>query len=86
MFNLLLQFAKIDKSIVWSYFNGAGDILPHVIQMFKNQHLEIVAEGVESQKMADELAHMGCDYEQGFYFSRPIPEKEFLEYVRKMNS
>ena len=54
--------------------------------MFKNQHLEIVAEGVESQKMADELAHMGCDYEQGFYFSRPIPVKEFLEYVRKMNS
>ena len=83
---LPLHIVKIDKSIVWSYFNGAGDILPHVIQMFKNQHLEIVAEGVESQKMADELAHMGCDYEQGFYFSRPIPEKEFLEYVRKMNS
>ena len=82
---LPLHIVKIDKSIVWSYFSGTGDILPHVIQMFKNQHLEIVAEGVESQKMAEELAGMGCDYEQGFYFSKPVPENDFLNYVRKMN-
>jgi EAL domain-containing protein (putative c-di-GMP-specific phosphodiesterase class I) len=39
----------------------------------------ITAEGIETQEMADALTSIGCDYLQGFYFSRPIPFDEFLE-------
>jgi EAL domain-containing protein (putative c-di-GMP-specific phosphodiesterase class I) len=84
--NLPLRIVKIDKSIVWSYFNDSRDILPHVIRMFRSQKLEILAEGVETEQMADELADMGCDYEQGFYFSKPVPPAEFIRYVKKVNA
>lgn len=84
--NLPLGIVKIDKSIVWSYFNDSRDILPHVIRMFRSQKLEILAEGVETEQMANELAAMGCDYEQGFYFSKPVPPAEFIRYVKKVNA
>ena len=83
--DLPLHIVKIDKSIVWAYFSGARNVLPHVVKMFKSQNLKIVVEGVETQKMADELAQMGCDYEQGFYFSKPVPSETFLKYVRQIN-
>lgn len=43
----------------------------------------ITAEGVETETMARELCTMGCDYFQGFYYSRPIPMDEFLKKYGK---
>ena len=51
--------------------------------MIKDMKMEIVVEGIESEEMADKLAELGCDYLQGFYFSRPLPEEEFLKFVTK---
>ncbi len=36
--------------------------------------------------MKEELIRMGCDYEQGYYFSKPIPPEEFVAYMEKANS
>ncbi len=51
--------------------------------MLRNLDIQIVAEGVETREMADAMIKIGCDYLQGYYFSKPIPQHEFVEYVIK---
>lgn len=80
---LPFSIVKIDKSIVWDYFNGKRDFLTNVIRMFKGSRLKIVCEGVETKEMAERLADMGVDFEQGYYFSKPIPEEKFLEFMKE---
>ena len=41
-------------------------------------NLSITAEGIETREMAEILKGIGCDYLQGYYFSRPVPMSEFL--------
>lgn len=54
-------------------------IVSHVISMTNDLGLDIVAEGVETKEMADFLYDSGCDVSQGYYFSKPVPVKEFEE-------
>ena len=49
--------------------------------MFLNEQMKIVAEGVEDEHMANELAALGCEYEQGFYYSKPLPIDEFIKLI-----
>jgi EAL domain-containing protein (putative c-di-GMP-specific phosphodiesterase class I) len=44
-------------------------------------HLNVVAEGVETEAQLDNLAALGCQEAQGYYFSRPIPADAILEYL-----
>lgn len=62
------DIAKLDMSLVWSYFDGRSTMLEDITEMFKKADLEIVAEGVETEEMAWSLAAMGCDYLQGYYY------------------
>lgn len=79
--SLPLSIVKIDKSIVWAYFNDGNDFLLRVIQTFENKNLHLIVEGVETKEMAEKLEEMGCHYEQGYYYSKPIPEDAFLKYI-----
>lgn len=83
--SLPFKAVKIDKSLVWGYFRKQTDILPDIIKMFHNQKLELIMEGVETKEMVDALTEMGCHYLQGFYFSKPIPMREFVSYLRDFN-
>lgn len=78
-FNLI----KVDKNIVWSSFENerAGIALESSISMIRKLDYKIVVEGVETREQADKLTEMGCEYLQGYYFSKPLPEHEFLMYV-----
>ncbi|MCR5100294.1 MAG: EAL domain-containing protein [Butyrivibrio sp.] len=78
---LPLSIVKIDKSIAWAYFKDNTEMLVHVIPQIKNLGKKIVVEGVEDINMANVLTEMGCDYLQGFYYSEPLPEEEFVEYL-----
>ncbi|MEW8406715.1 MAG: EAL domain-containing protein [Candidatus Thiodiazotropha taylori] len=42
----------------------------------------MIAEGVESQTQIDQLNSAGCHLAQGFYYSRPLPEDEFLQVFK----
>ena len=74
---------KLDMKIVWAHFREPDAILPNAVHSFLDRGLTITAEGVENAQMAEGLTEMGCTYLQGYYFSRPLPMEEFLEYLRK---
>lgn len=60
-------------------------ILENTVKMMKGIRKELVVEGVETKEELDRLEKLGCDYIQGFYFSKPLPEKQFVEFIRKHN-
>lgn len=85
LMKLPIHVVKVDMSVVQAYFNGETHILPDLIRMFKNAGLKVVVEGVETKEMKDALCNMGCDYLQGYYFSRPIPPEQFEKYLENAN-
>ncbi len=70
---------KLDMSIVWDFCKLPDDILPNMIQAFKSMGFSVTAEGVEDMLMASSMKEIGCDYLQGYYYSMPLPAKEFVE-------
>ena len=71
---------KIDKGVVWAAMENenAMKVLSHSVAMIKSLKMNIVAEGVETKEQAKELTTMGCDYFQGYYYSKPISAAEFV--------
>lgn len=62
--------------------NGrGGNILNSVVRMAKWMQLPVVVEGVETRQQVDFLRTIGCDYVQGYYFSRPIPVAEYAHLL-----
>jgi diguanylate cyclase (GGDEF)-like protein/PAS domain S-box-containing protein len=74
---------KIDQSFVRDIVTDADDaaIVRAVIQMARSLNLRIVAEGVETEAVANELRAMDCDLVQGFHFGRPMPAAEFRRLI-----
>ena len=53
--------------------------------MIKAEGKKIIAEGIESADHIDIIMKLQGDYLQGYYYSRPLPEKEFLRFLLKFN-
>ena len=75
---------KVDRSFVSGLPNDANDvsIVSTVIALAHKMNLEVVAEGVENEDQLSFLAERNCHQVQGFYFSRPLPGKQFEETIR----
>ena len=56
----------------------SGIIIASVVRMIQWLELDVVAEGVETAQQADFLRSIGCDFMQGYLFSPPVPEAEYL--------
>ncbi|MCG7908286.1 MAG: EAL domain-containing protein, partial [Candidatus Thiodiazotropha taylori] len=52
-----------------------------ILSMGKALELEVIAEGVETEEQLKVLTHLGCEYVQGYYFSKPIPIEQIPEIV-----
>jgi len=79
-----LHKLKIDRSFIVSLHEDEADaaIVAAIIQMGHAMQMEVVAEGVELQAQQDILQRLGCNHLQGFLFSRPLPEPEFVHFLR----
>ncbi|MEO9943943.1 bifunctional diguanylate cyclase/phosphodiesterase [Paraglaciecola sp.] len=78
---------KIDQSFVRNIQHESADqsIVRTIIELGRNLGLTLIAEGVEEQEQLNILKHMGCDEMQGYFFSRPLPEQEFIEFVQQQS-
>ena len=70
---------KLDMSIVWDYVRDRDALLPALVKAFRQMGFSITAEGIETQEMAEAMAEIGCNYLQGYYYSKPVPMDEFCE-------
>lgn len=88
IFAIDFDVVKIDKSILW----GAEEtelgriILGNSVRMIDQMHRQILVEGVETREQVEMLTELCVDYLQGYYFSKPIPKKEFIEFIQKKAS
>ena len=69
---------KIDMEVVRNYYKDRDLLLPALVQAFKKMNFSVTAEGIETQEMAAALCEIGCDFLQGYYFSKPVPMTRFL--------
>ena len=84
--HLPLKLIKIDKSMLDEVSSANGKIiLEHTIRMMQCIGKRLVAEGAETTHAIELLRSMGCDYIQGFYYSKPLPSSEFVDFLKKYN-
>ncbi len=83
--NLAVDILKIDMSFVRDLENSqrAPAILRRVVEMAHDLRMGIVVEGVETKAQLDFLSSIGCDKIQGYYFAKPMPQKDFLARIEK---
>jgi EAL domain-containing protein (putative c-di-GMP-specific phosphodiesterase class I) len=74
---------KIDRSFVMNMAEDSSDafIVNSTIDLGRNLGLGVVAEGVETQGITDDLVALSCDRAQGFHFCRPLPPAEFVAWL-----
>jgi diguanylate cyclase (GGDEF)-like protein/PAS domain S-box-containing protein len=75
---------KIDRAFVRELEKDESDraIAGGIIGLAHNLHLKVVAEGVETQGQIRLLREMNCDQIQGFYYCKPLPPAELVEWLR----
>jgi diguanylate cyclase (GGDEF)-like protein len=68
---------KLDKSLIDIYLQeGKDSFVKNIIALSHSLGLKIIVEGVETEKQYNRLREFGCDYIQGYFFSRPITGAE----------
>jgi len=74
---------KIDKAFITNLCDNADDvaIVEFIIALAHKFNIYVVAEGVEDQATFERLKMLGCDYVQGHYFSKPLPQREFITWL-----
>lgn len=74
---------KLDKEFLSSVPENTKEsiIITSVIEMAKKLNITTVAEGVETKIQSDLLRKIGCDIAQGFYYAKPMQEKDFLKVL-----
>ena len=83
---LPISIVKIDKSMVEDMFTHDGNIIMrNTVRMMQGIHKEVVVEGVETERERDAVKDLSCDYIQGYFFSRPLPEEDFLRFMKVQN-
>ena len=87
MASMPLKIVKLDKTFVNMNNNPKLMIVvQNTVKMLKAMEMEIVVEGVESQELVDRFTLLNCEYIQGFFYSRPLPKNEFVDFIRLHNS
>ncbi len=79
-----IDFIKIDQSFVRHLKAGTTDLVlcQAIIAMAHALGMKVIAEGVETAEQRDLLKDAGCDYAQGYFYSRPVSPAEFEAMVQ----
>ena len=83
--HLSADYLKLDRSFIQDIDSSQLDyeITSAVLKLASILNLSVIAEGVETQRHLDKLLELGCNRAQGYYFSKPLPVKQWLEFFSK---
>ena len=75
---------KVDRSFVGRMGEGDedGEIVRTIITLARNLGMQVVAEGVETARQGELLRGLGCEYAQGYFFSRPLDPEAAARWLR----
>lgn len=78
-----VDIVKFDKSMTNAYFENqkAKYVMDAAIHMIHGMNLQIVSEGIETTEQYQTMEDLGISYIQGYYFSKPLPEKDFIQFL-----
>ena len=77
---------KLDGNLVSQLLTNkrSREIVSSIIQMSRNLNCRIVAEFVETAELRNVLSELGCSIYQGYYYCRPLPLEEFMDYISRL--
>ena len=85
--NMISEFPidalKLDRMFIKNAFSEQQDtrMLTVVLDIADHLAVPVIAEGVETEEQVNVLKKLGCDYVQGYYFSKPVPPKDFEPFI-----
>lgn len=82
---LPINTLKIDRSFVsqMTEENEGAEIVKTIVLLTKTLNLETVAEGIETSEQLDILRDLGCEFGQGYYFSKPLDVEDATDFIKK---
>lgn len=84
--SLPLSIVKLDKTLVDEMDTPLmWIVISNTVRMLKRMGKKILVEGIEDKRSFMKFMDIGCDYIQGFYFSKPLPKDEFLKFLTDNN-
>ena len=63
-----------------------GSVIHSIIDMAHHMDMRVIAEGVETEEQISFLRRHGCDYVQGYYYSKPLPMEDFAKMLNEQQS
>ena len=82
-----IDYLKIDRTFVKNLSKDSDDhaLVEAIIIMAHKLGIKVVAEGIETREQRDLLVGAGCDFGQGYYFSKPVAGDEFITLLKDLN-
>jgi diguanylate cyclase (GGDEF)-like protein len=82
------QTLKIDRTFIERLTESPNNerVVQAIVALGKAMNLEVVAEGIETERQLELVSRFGCDLAQGFLIARPMPETEFLAWCETLNA
>lgn len=84
MIDMPVSVMKLDMNMSQAYFSDlkAKVVVQSIIRLAHELDLFVVAEGIETAEQLQEMERLGVDYIQGYYFSRPLSIKSYLDFLQ----
>lgn len=84
---LPVEIVKIDKSLADKYKDqNMSIVLKNTFSMVTDLKRKVVIEGVEEEEQAKAFITNGCDFIQGYYYSKPLKKEQFIEFIEEKNN
>ncbi|MCF0128509.1 MAG: EAL domain-containing protein [Pseudobutyrivibrio sp.] len=82
-----VDIVKFGKTLTGSYMENdkAKAVVTSVTKMAHALDMKVVAEGIETEEQCRVMSELGIDFIQGYYFSHPLPEKEYIQFIQNNN-
>jgi diguanylate cyclase (GGDEF)-like protein len=86
-FSHILSKIKIDRMFVNELIKSDSDraLVKSIITLADSLSIQVLAEGIESRKQEEVLIKLGCDYAQGYFYSKPLPVSQIPEFIERWN-
>ena len=82
-----ISCVKIDRDVICDMLviPEEEELVSRIIIEAKKRNIEVIAEGIENRDEVKKLLELGCFYGQGYYFTRPLPERELTSLLLKIS-